>query len=100
MPIRAGSSNVLFSTCGQTAADLSVTAQDSADPVQRGTAATYTVTVTNHAPDGLGATANFALAVWLRPNTRRCHFTAATAHPCTGPFRPFVCAGNLATANG
>ncbi len=51
----SGFINVLFSTCGQPAADLSVTAQDSADPVAEGTAATYTVDRDQPWPrDGLG----------------------------------------------
>ena len=46
----SGAIQVLFSTCGQPAGDLSVAVQDSADPVAEGESLTYAVTVTNHGP--------------------------------------------------
>ncbi|HEU4891732.1 MAG TPA: FG-GAP-like repeat-containing protein [Vicinamibacterales bacterium] len=96
----SGFINVLFSTCGQPAADLSVTAQDSADPVAEGTAATYTVTVTNHGPGtAAGATANLAVGGVFEPgHPALAHFTAATGATCTVTDQATSCAlGNLAS---
>jgi uncharacterized repeat protein (TIGR01451 family) len=50
LPNPAGSVNVLFSSCGQPAADLSVAVQDSADPVAEGAPVSYAIAVTNHGP--------------------------------------------------
>ena len=94
----SGFINVLFSTCGQPAADLSVTAQDPADPVAEGTAATYTITVTNHGPGtASGTAANLAVGGVFQPNhPALAHFTAITGATCTLTDQSVSCAlGNL-----
>ena len=96
----SGFINVLFSTCGQPAADLSVTAQDSADPVAEGTAATYAVTVTNHGPGmASGTTVNLAVGGVFEPNhPALAHFMAVTGVTCTVTDQAASCAlGDLAS---
>ena len=65
----SGAIQVLFSTCGQPAGDLSVAVQDSADPVAEGESLTYAVTVTNHGP-GPASGGILHLSIGGRPGAR------------------------------
>ena len=99
----AGSINVLFSSCGQPVADLSVTAQDSADPVAEGAPVSYAISVTNRGPATTsGATLN--LSVGGIVSARRvvpATFTSTSAGAaCTVTPQNIACSLPPLAANG
>jgi uncharacterized repeat protein (TIGR01451 family) len=90
----SGAIQVLFSTCGQPAGDLSVAVQESADPVAEGASFSYSVVVTNHGPaTSSGATVH--LSIDGPPGVRAAapaRFTAGTGASCVVADQHITCA--------
>ena len=89
----SGAIQVLFSTCGQPAGDLSVAVQESADPVTEGASLSYSVVVTNHGPaTSSGATVHLSID---GPSGARdaapARFTSASGASCVVADQHITC---------
>ena len=91
----SGAIQVLFSTCGQPAGDLSVAVQESADPVTEGASFSYSVVVTNHGPATTSSAPSCTCRSTVPPGARDAapaRFTSATGASCVVADQHITCA--------